>query len=149
MSMRHLINIIDESSIDESLETPFEYKQVDPNIFKFQFETPDKQKHEGQVLFHKHEANRAVLLYEVNGSFEGFNTQGFARQILSTVVTCALTWVKQNPQVQYIQYTAEKDDGTNNRRGVYKLLTNTLCKKYGFKVVINNPGMGKYMIQVR
>lgn len=143
MSMRQLINII-----DESLETPFEYQQITPNIFKFQFQTPDDQQHDGQILFHVIEPTRVVLLYEVNESFEGFNTQGFARQILSTVVTCAITWIKQNPKVKYMQYSAAKDDGTNNRRGVYKLLTNSLTKKYGFKVIVNNPGMGKYLIQI-
>jgi hypothetical protein len=133
----------------EALDTPLEYKQTDPNIFEFSFDTPSGEKHSGMVLFHRNKSNYATLIYEINDSFDGFNTEGFARKILSTVIACALVWIKQNPKIMYIGYSAAKDDGTNDRRGVYQSLTRQLSKRYGFKVVTNDPSSGEYIVQVR
>jgi hypothetical protein len=149
MQMRELLDIIDNIDLVEALDTPLEYKQTDPNIFEFSFDTPSGEKHSGMVLFHRNKSNYATLIYEINESFDGFNTEGFARKILSTVIASALDWIKQNPKIMYIGYSAAKDDGTNDRRGVYQSLTRQLSKRYGFKVVTNDPSSGEYIVQVR
>ncbi len=147
--MRELLDIIDNIDLVEALDTPLEYKQTDPNIFEFAFDTPSGEQHSGMVLFHRNKSNYATLIYEINDSFDGFNTEGFARKILSTVIASALDWIKQNPKVIYIGYSADKDDGTNDRRRVYQSLTQQLSKKYGFAVVKNDPSSGEYIVQVR
>jgi len=149
MQMRELLDIIDNIDLVEALDTPLEYKQTDSNIFEFAFETPSGEKHTGMILFHKNRSNYATLLYEINDSFDGFNTEGFARKILSTVIACALVWIKQNPKIMYVGYSAAKDDGTNDRRGVYQSLTQQLSRRYGFAVVKNDPSSGEYIVQVR
>jgi hypothetical protein len=149
MYMRELIDIIDNLDLVEALDTPLAYKQTDSNIFEFSFDTPSGAKHNGMVLFHKNRSTYATLLYEINESFDGFNTEGFARKILSTVIACALVWIKQNPKIIHIGYSADKDDGTNDRRGVYQSLTQQLSRRYGFKVVTNDPSSGEYIVQVR
>lgn len=147
--MRELIDIIDNIDLVESLATPLDYKQANSNIFEFEFDTPSGVKHAGMILFHKNSSTYASLLYEINGSFGGFNTEGFARRILSTVIACALEWIKQNPKITHIGYSASKDDGTNDRRRVYQSLTQQLSKKYGFGVIENDPTSGEYIVQVR
>jgi hypothetical protein len=149
MQMRELLDIIDNIDLVEALDTPLEYKQTDPNVFEFVFDTPSGEKHSGMILFHKNSSTYASLLYEINGSFDGFNTEGFARKILSTVIASALVWIKQNPKIIHIGYSADKDDGTNDRRRVYQSLTQQLSKKYGFAVAKNDPSSGEYIVQVR
>ena len=149
MQMRELIDLIDNIDLVESLATPLDYKQTDPNVFEFNFDTPSGAKHSGMVLFHKNSSTYASLLYEINGSFDGFDTEGFARRILSTVIACALVWIKQNPKIIHIGYSASKDDGTNDRRRVYQSLTQQLSRRYGFYVAKNDPSTGEYVVQVR
>lgn len=149
MHMRELIDLIDNIDLVESLATPLDYKQTDQHQFEFQFDTPSGAKHTGMILFHKNSSTYASLLYEINGSFDGFNTEGFAHRILSTVIACTLVWIKQNPKIIHIGYSADQDDGTNDRRRVYQSLTQQLSRRYGFKVVTNDPSSGEYIVQVR
>lgn len=154
--MRELIDTIDLMETD--LNTPLEFKETMPGIYFFSFRTPDGVFHYGEVSLdegttrpvrgrERSEANNSILkflnsqddvefgylMYSIDNEFTGFNTQGFARQILSTVVACTMDWLKKHPSIQYIVYTAASNDGTNNRPSAYRALSHLMTKKYGFK----------------
>lgn len=175
MSMRELIDTIDLMETD--LNTPLEYKEISPGSYFFSFRTPDGKFHHGEVsldegttrprrdrersafsnriltfLNSQDDVEFGFLMYSIDEDFRGFNTQGFARQILSTVVACTLDWLKKHPSIQYLVYTAASNDGTNNRPSAYRALSHLMTKKYGFKAFSEITGTNKeslFALQVR
>lgn len=175
MSMRDLIDTIDLMETD--LSRPLPFQETMPGMYFFSFRTPDGKLHTGEIALeegstkpsrigHRSTLSNDILTlidstkdvefgylqYSIDDEFLGFNTQGFARQILSTVVAATLDWLRKNPRIQYLIYTAATNDGTNNRPSAYQALSLLMSRKYGFKVFSNNPKRGKsgtYVLQVR
>jgi hypothetical protein len=176
MSMRELIDTIELMETD--LDNPFDYKETSPGSYFFSYRTPDGKFYHGEVALdegttkprrgvtnHSPFNNRILTLidstddveygylqYSIDQEFRGFNTQGFARQILSTVIACTLDWLEQHPRIGYLVYTAAANDNTNNRPGAYRALSHLMAKKYGFKAFSETTGIhNEYMfvMQVR
>ena len=174
--MRELIDTIDLMETD--LNTPLEYKETSPGVYFFSFRTPDGKFHLGEVSLDEgttsprrgtterspfnerittiidstEDVYYGYLQYSIDDDFRGFNTQGFARQILSTVVACTMDWLKKHPSVPYLVYTAASNDGTNDRPGAYRALSHLMSKKYGFKAFSDVTGTSKesmFVMQVR
>lgn len=176
MSMRELIDTVDLMETD--LDNPLDYKEISPGSYFFSFRTPDRNFHHGEVSLDEgttrprrgteqrspfnerittiidstEDVYYGYLQYSIDEEFRGFNTQGFARQILSTVVACTLDWLKKHPSVPYLVYTAASNDGTNNRPGAYRALSHLMTKKYGFKAFSDVTGTSKesmFVLRVR
>ena len=175
MTMRQLINTID--LMETSLDEPLEFEQTAPNKFDAFFEIPNEKKHHLEIMIDKASAtgdgisgkneddpvsmmaalyldpdeniNYGYLHYTIDGKYTGFDIKGFIRPVFSTVITCTKLWLDQNSDVKYLVYSGENDEGAQNRQRAYQALTATFAKKFGFKVVSNNPDVGTYILQVR
>lgn len=172
--MRELIETIDLMETD--LNRPLKFKETLPGTYFFSFTTPNGKVHVGEVALDEmstkpyrgnqsefqqtiltlidstEDVELGYLQYSIDDDFTGFDTQGYARQILSTVIAAAMDWLKKHPRIKYLTYTAAKNDGTNNRPSVYHALSHLMSKKYGFKAFSNNPKLnqtGTYVLQVR
>lgn len=174
--MRDLIELVDLMETD--LNTPLEFMETMPGKYFFSFDTPDGKLHTGEVSLNTgstkpiradgrrskltndiittlnatNDVEFGYLEYAIDEHFRGFNTQGFARRILSTVVSATLDWIKKHPSIKYIVYTAATNDGTNNRPAVYQALSALMSKKYGFNIISNNPSRGQeglFILQVK
>lgn len=106
------------------------------------------------MLADDEEISYGYLHYRINETYTGFNTGGYARRILSTVIACTRIWVEQNPDVKYIMYNATADSGAKNRERVYQVLTKAFAEQLGYKIVVNGgaerPELdGTYLLRVR
>jgi hypothetical protein len=170
MTIRKLIDTID--LMEAALDTPLEFDQTSPDVFKFSFETPDGELQRGNISIKKSyspagkDSERQLDPYDedeeiavghvlctINDSFHGFNTKGYARRILSTVVACTHIWLEQNPEVEYIRYEGYSDPGALHRPQVYHALTNMFANKLGYKVIGDAPAAGdteaSFLIRVK
>lgn len=170
--------LLDTNLTETALNTPLDYNETSPGSYFFSFRTPSNNRFRyGEIAldegttrprrgFDRSEFNNRILTlidsaddvnygylqYSIDEEFHGFNTQGFARQILSTVIACTLDWLKKHPSIQYLVYTAATNDGTNDRPGAYRALSHLMTKQYGFKAFSDVTGSSKeslFVLQVR
>ena len=98
------------------------------------------------------DVNYGYLMYSIDDEFTGFDTQGFARQILSTAIACTMDWLSKHPSIEYLVFTGATKDGTNNRPRVYRALAQLMAAKYGFKAFSEPTGHRRdvmFALQVR
>lgn len=159
MTIRNLIDTID--LMEAALDTPLEFDQTGPDVFKFSFGSPNGELQRGHISVKKsyspaekdsereldpynEDAEIVVghVLYTINDSYHGFNTKGYARRILSTVIACTQLWLEQNPDVEYIRYEGHSDPGAHNRPQVYHALTKMFANKLGYNIIGDGPAAG-------